>query len=232
MYQDIIEILKMGNPEEIIKNAEALIEAAIWESLETEDFQRELDEYVKARDMLESIKDLSADLQNEHDRVLSYCLIRIGDAQSKLGTENDVSLIKKSLELAERSQDPVQIARSTLYFGIHLLNQGKIPEAEIEFGRIFALAEEMDENRDMQQTLGWTLIVRTNILLGKSLYDQALKVAEHAIGILNSIDNYAGLRVAYRLLAKTQQALGDDKEAEISLQLAEKYEGLAKEHHQ
>ena len=222
----------MGNPKEVIKNAEELIEAAVWESLETEDYDRELKKYVKARHLLESINDVPTDLQMEHDRVLSYCLMRISDAQSKLGVENDSALIEKSLELAERSQDSVQIARSSLNFGIYLLNQGQIPEAEERFRRVFALAEDMDDNRDMQQTLGWTLIVRTNILLGKSLYNQACSVIEDAIGILSSIDNYAGLRVAYRLLSKTQQILGDDKEAEISLQLAEKYEGLAKEHHQ
>ena len=230
--QEFIEVLKMGNPKEVIKNAEELIEAAVWESLETEDYDRELKKYVKARHLLESINDVPTDLQMEHDRVLSYCLMRISDAQSKLGVENDSALIEKSLELAERSQDSVQIARSSLNFGIYLLNQGQIPEAEERFRRVFALAEDMDDNRDMQQTLGWTLIVRTNILLGKSLYNQACSVIEDAIGILSSIDNYAGLRVAYRLLSKTQQILGDDKEAEISLQLAEKYEGLAKEHHQ
>ena len=230
--QEFIEVLKMGNPKEVIKNAEELIEAAVWESLETEDYDRELKKYVKARHLLESINDVPTDLQMEHDRVLSYCLMRISDAQSKLGVENDSALIEKSLELAERSQDSVQIARSSLNFGIYLLNQGQIPEAEERFRRVFALAEDLDDNRDMQQTLGWTLIVRTNILLGKSLYNQACSVIEDAIGILSSIDNYAGLRVAYRLLSKTQQILGDDKEAEISLQLAEKYEGLAKEHHQ
>ena len=230
--QELIEVLKLGNPEEVIKNVEELIEAAVWESIETEDYDREFKKYVKAHHLLESINDVPTDLQMEYDRVLSYCLMRISDVQSKLGAESDITLIEKSLELAERSQDSVQIARSSLNFGIHLLNQGLIPEAEERFRRVFALAEDMDDNRDMQQTLGWTLIVRTNILLGKSLYNQACSVIEDAIGILSSIDNYAGLRVAYRLLSKTQQILGDDKEAEISLQLAEKYEGLAKEHHQ
>jgi tetratricopeptide (TPR) repeat protein len=222
----------MEDPSEIIQRAEKLIEDAVWHSMENEDLQKETAAYSKAKLILESIKDIPPDIQPEHDRVMSYCLMRISDTQSKLGEDADISLIKTSLELAERSGDPVQIARSTLAFGIKLLNQGQVSEAEVHFRRIFTLSEEMKDNRDMQQVLGWMFIVRTNILLGKSLYDQAFKLAQDAINTLHPIENYAGLRVAYRLLAKCQIILGNNDEANASLRMAEKYETLAKEHHQ
>ncbi|TFG06135.1 hypothetical protein EU538_10675 [Candidatus Thorarchaeota archaeon] len=221
----------MNAPLKTIKQAEALIENAVWQALENEDHGAELESYEEVQRMLQTLADLSADVQREHDRVMAYCLMRINDARTRLDEKSDEELLKESLRLAERSGDEVQTARSTLSMGIHLLNSGQLPEAEDHLGRVFDLAEGMEDSRDMQQVVGWTLIVRANILLGKSLYGQAKRVAEDAISTLGAIDNYAGLRVAYRILASVYRSLGTEKEAGECMRMAEEYENLAKTHH-
>jgi tetratricopeptide (TPR) repeat protein len=223
---------KMRGALQTIKQAEVLIENAVWQALENEDHSAELESYEEAQRMLQTLADLSADVQREHDRVMAYCLMRINDARTRLDKKSDEELLKESLRLAERSGDEVQTARSSLSMGIHLLNSGQLPEAESHLRRVFDLAEGMEDNRDMQQVVGWTLIVRANILLGKSLYEQARHVAEDAIGTLQSIENYAGLRVAYRLLASAQRSSGQDEKAQESLKMADRYEEMAKKQHQ
>ncbi len=221
----------MNDPVKTIKQAEVLIEKAVWQALENEDHGAELESYEEAQRILQTLADLSADVQRERDRVMAYCLMRINDARTRLDEKSDEELLKESLRLAERSGDEVQTARSTLSMGIHLLNSGQLPEAECHLGRVFDLAEGMEDSRDMQQVVGWTLIVRANILLGKALYGQAKRVTEDAISTLGAIDNYAGLRVAYRILASVYRSLGTEKEAGECMRMAEEYENLAKMHH-
>ncbi|TFF68077.1 hypothetical protein EU520_00910 [Candidatus Thorarchaeota archaeon] len=222
----------MNDPLQTIQQAEELMERALWQALEDEDHVVELESYGEAQKLLQSLSDLPADMQREHDRGVAYCFMRINDVQVRLEQESDGDLLSESIRLAERSGDTVQFARSSLSMGIHLLNSGQLPEAESHLRRVFDLAEGMEENRDMEQVVGWTLIVRANILLGKSLYRQAKHVAEDAIGMLRSIENYAGLRVAYRLLASAQRSSGQDEKAQESLKMTDRYEEMAKKRHQ
>jgi len=215
-----------------IAKAEEIIEKAIWESQEKEDWDWELAEYRKATEMLTSLKDLSGDIELERKRVLSYCLMRIDETFEKLDKpEGAVRRAEESLDLAIQSGDTVQIARSKLALGVRLLNEGKLPAAEAHFGDI--IKDGMDsEDKDLIQVVGWTLLVRANILKGKSLYDQALYVAQDAAGVLAGIENYAGLAQVYSLIAKLQMDLGSPDASKIASEASEGYAKQAKEFRQ
>ena len=213
----------------MIKDAEKMIEKAMWQTVTDENHERELEIYLKAKGILDSMGDLSPSLKKEHARVLSYCLMRIANTEAILDKKSGIEKERESLRLAEISEDEVQIARALLALGIGLLNQGKLPEAENQWRRVFKIAQDHEDNNDMQQVLGWTLVVRSNVLMGKSLYNQALALALEASGILSSISNYAGMAVANRALANAYRALGNNKQAEKCNQLAEFYQQKARE---
>lgn len=217
---------------EAISKAEAIIENAVWESQENEDWDWELAEYHRATEMLTGLKDLAGDLELERKRVLSYCLMRIDETLVKLErNEGAIRRAEESLELAIQSCDEVQIARSKLALGVRLLNEGKLSSAESHFGDI--IKDGMDsEDKDMKQVVGWTLLIRANILKGKSLYDQALYVAENAAGILSGIKNYAGLAQVYSLISKLQMDLGNPDASHTASEASEAYARQAKEHRQ
>ncbi|MDF1539962.1 MAG: hypothetical protein P1Q69_13780 [Candidatus Thorarchaeota archaeon] len=213
----------------VIAQAEEMIENALWESLETENWEQELAGYQKATELLTSLKGLSGAIELERKRVLSYCLMRIDEALVKLEREEGaIRRAEESLELAIQSGDKVQIARSKLALGIRLLNEGKLPAAESHFGDIITEGQD-SEDEDMKQVVGWAFLVRANILKGKSLYDQALYIAETAAGLLAGIKNYAGLAQTYSLIAKLQMDLGNPGASEDASEASEAYAKKAKE---
>jgi len=215
-----------------ISEAEKIIENAIWESQERKDLDWELAEYRKAEEILTGLVNLPDDVENERKRVLSYCLMRIDEVLVNLDeTEGAINRAEESLELAIDSGDTVQIARSKLALGIRLLNEGKLPDAESHFGDIIKDGFE-SEDADMKQVVGWTLIVRANILKGKSLYNQALLVAEDAVGILSSINNYAGLAQINAIISMIHQDADNPDEAEESKRASENFAKMAREHRQ
>ena len=213
-----------------IKDAEKMIEITMWQAVTDDDHKKELEGYLRVKEILDSIDDLSSELQKEYARVLSYCLIRIANTEAVLNIKHNIEKEREALRLAEISENIVQIARASLALGIGLLNEGKLPEAEEQLTRVFKLAEGNDD-RDMQQVLGWTLVVRSNILMGKSLYNQALALALEASGILGSIDNYAGLTATNRVLANAYRALGNMEEVEKCNQLVIFFQKKAREEH-
>ncbi|MHA2423668.1 MAG: hypothetical protein ACXAEF_02705 [Candidatus Thorarchaeota archaeon] len=219
-------------PKTAISKAEKIIENAIWESEEREDWEWELAEYRKATEILTGLKELTGDVELERKRVLAYCLMRIDETLVKLErTEGAVRRAQESLDLAIESGDTVQIARSKLAMGVRLLNEGKLPAAESHFGDI--IKEGLDsENPELKQVVGWALLVRANILKGKSLYNQALIVAQDAAGILSGIQNYAGLAQVYSLISKLQHDIGNPDDAEKSLEMSKSFAAEAKKHRQ
>jgi tetratricopeptide (TPR) repeat protein len=221
----------MDNALKSIKDAENMIEEAMWQAVSDEDHEKELQVYLKVKELLHSVGDMSPELKKEHAKVLSYCLIRIANTEAILEKKDDIKKEREALRLAEISGNAVQIARASLALGISLLNQGNLPEAENQWRRVFTLAKSNENDRDMQQVLGWTLIVRSNVLMGKSLYIQALELAKQAARILGQIDNYAGIAAANRALATAYRALGNNEEVEKCNQLADSYQKKAKEEH-
>jgi tetratricopeptide (TPR) repeat protein len=192
-----------------IKQAETTIESAIWDDLREEDSRRALKVYEKAKAMLESLKNLDVDTEKQRKRVLSFCLLRIDDVLVTLGDEaGSMARAREVLELALQSEDEVQIARAQLLLGTRLLNAEDITGAEEQFAQILTRWLDSD-NSDLQQVVGWTLLVRGHILNAKSLYSQAIVVLQHAESILTAIGNYAGLAKAYDLMSEVYLNLGD-----------------------
>jgi len=204
----------MVNQKETIKAIEEMIEAAMWDAISAVDAKKEIEVYRKAESQLLALTDLSPDDLLEQKRVLSYCLMRLDEALSNIGeTEGSMTRAEKSLQLAIESGDLVQIARSRLMVGVRLLNIGELPEAESYFADVITGGIDSDDS-EMQQVVGWTLLVRANILKGKSLYDQALYVAQDAAGFLSRIENYRGLEQVYSLMAKLYMDIGNPEKAE------------------
>ncbi len=217
----------------LIQGIEKSIEDALWTSVADEDYEKALGEYELAKASLEAMQDLSGDAQRERKRVLSYCIMRINDALDYLErSEGSIERAEESLRLAKESEDLVQILRSTLALGVAFLNLGKLPEAENHFTDIILQTQYETENKDVIQIYGWTLIVRVNILLGKSLYNQAKELANQALEVLSGITNYAGLRTAYSLLSRIYQIEGNSEKSEMYSQKSDEYDKLTKEHRQ
>jgi tetratricopeptide (TPR) repeat protein len=197
-----------------IKQAETTIESAIWEDLREEDSRRALKVYEKAKTMLESLKNLDEDTEKQRKRVLSFCLLRIDDVLVTLGDDaGSMARAREVLELALQSEDEVQIARAQLLLGTRLLGAEDIKGAEEQFTQILTNWLDSD-NRDLQQVVGWTLLVRGHILNAKSLYTQAIKVLQDAHLVLASIGNYAGLARVYELMSEVYLNLGDSNMSE------------------
>ncbi|MHA1480439.1 MAG: hypothetical protein ACTSQZ_03340 [Candidatus Thorarchaeota archaeon] len=217
---------------EKIKQAESMIEKALWAAVRNEDIEAELKTYKEVEEILNNLSDLPETIERERKRVLAYCLMRIDESLNNLDEiDGTLERAEKSLRLAIESGDSVQIARSRLAKGIRLLNDGKLPEAEAQFTDVIKGGID-SENRDMQQVVGWTLLVRANILKGKSLYDQALYVAQDAAGILSSIDNYAGLRQVYSLISVLHLDLGNKDESGKAKDMSAHFDKKAKEEQQ
>jgi len=218
---------------ERLEGIERSIEDALWKSVINEDYEKALAEYEKAKKDLELMESKTGDVEREQKRLLSYCIMRINDALEYLErSEGSIERAEESLKLAKESQDVVQILRSKLALGVALLNLGKLPEAESHFTEIILQTQDESENNDMIQVYGWTLIVRVDILLGKSLYNQAKELANQALGVLSGINNYAGLRTACSLLSRIYQSEGNIEKSESYKERSEQYANLAKEHRQ
>ena len=217
----------------LIQGIEKSIEDALWTSVADEDYEKALGEYERGKASLEVMQDLSRDAERERKRVLSYCIMRMNDALEHLErSEGSIKRAEESLRLAKESEDLVQTLRSKLALGVTFLNSGNLLEAESHFTDIILQTQDETENKDVIQIYGWTLIVRVNILLGKSLYNQAKELANQALGVLSGITNYAGLRTAYSLLSRIYQNEGNIEKSEMYMQKSDEYDKLTKEHRQ
>lgn len=216
-----------------IHKIETKIEDAMWTSVQDDDYEHALKVYETTKTDLESIEPVNEEIERERKRVLSYCLMRINDALVRLErSEDSVDRAEEVLRIALSSEDRVQILRAKMALGVALMNQGRLDEAESHFTEIIKQTQDETDDKDVIQVYGWTLIVRVNILLGKSLYNQARELTNQALGVLGGIDNYAGLRTTYSLLSQLSQIEGDSKKSDLYRKKSEDYAELAKEHRQ
>jgi tetratricopeptide (TPR) repeat protein len=216
-----------------LREIEDSIEEAMWRSGEDGDYDQAIRVYVELEEELRSLSDLSERKESERLRILSYCIMRHSDAMGHVDTLYDsMSRSEEALELAERSGCRVQTLRARMALGVAMLNKGQLPEAEKHFAAIITETRDETEDKDIIQVFGWTLIVRVNILLGKSLYNQAEDLAKQALSVLAGIENYAGLRTANSLLGRIYEARKEPEKARSYRGSAEYYAKLAKEHRQ
>lgn len=211
-----------------LKQAEDTIETALWQAVKDSNHEVELQRYQEVKDYLLSLSGLPSDLTQERDRILSYCLMRIDNALVELGDSNDaVGRAREAYDVAQRSGNAIQLARCALAYGTRLLNVGDLSAAESQFKLVYKLADKYPNDKDIQQTLGWALIVRGHILSGKSLYTQALEVLKEAEEICLAIDNYAGLAQVNSLLAQVYGNLNEPARVEECKKKAEEYQKKA-----
>lgn len=216
-----------------LREIEDTIEEAMWTSSEDKDYGKAVETYEEMEREIRSFTGLSAEEERERLRILSYCIMRHVDAMGYIDESVDsLARSKESLELAERSGSRIQTLRAKMALGVALLNQGRLPEAEKHFSAIIIDTRDETEDNDIIQVFGWTLIVRVNILIAKSLYNQAEELAKKALGALSGIKNYAGLRTANILLARIYEEKEEPERAKSCRERAEHYAKLAKEHRQ
>ena len=120
----------------------------------------------------------------------------------------------EELSLAETSGSDVQVARALLSLGNGRLNTGDIASAERQWVRLLLLAEEHPDDNEMQNVVGWTLVMRGHVLSGKSLYKQAARVLEDAYSTLAHVGDYFGCASACELLADVYSKLDSPEKAD------------------
>ncbi len=215
----------MVSPERAIFDAEELIDQAIWRGTHDLDFKSELTLCSEAKIILDGLSDLDPILEKHRRRALSQCLLRIDHAYVGLGDyEWSVDRATEAVPLAETSGSDVQIARALLSLGNGLLNAGDIPSAERQWVRLLLLAEEYPEDKEMQNVVGLTLIVRGHVLNGKSLYNQAARVLEDAYRTLVGVGDYFGCVSACDLLAEVYLKLDAPEKAETYTSKAKEFQ--------
>ena len=193
----------MVSPERAIFDAEELINQAIWRGTYDRDFKSELTLCSEAKIILEGLSDLDPILEKHRRRALSQCLLRLDHAYVELGDhEWSIDRTTEALTLAETSGSTVQIARALLSLGNAFLHSGDSASAERQWVRLLLLAEEYPKDKEMQNVVGWTLIVRGRVLNGKSHYDQAARVLEDAYTTLVDVGDYHGCATACDLLTE------------------------------
>lgn len=190
-----------------------------------QDFKSELTLCSEAKIILEGLSDLDPILEKQRRRALSQCLLRIDHAYVGLGDlEYTIERTSEALNLAETSGSEVQICRALLALGNGYLNAGDIASAESQWVRLLLLAEGRPEDKEMQNVVGWTLIVRGHVLKGKSLYNQAAHVLEDAYSTLANVSDYFGCVSACNLLAEVYNNLDAPEKASTYRSKAEEYE--------
>ena len=205
----------MVSPERAILDAEDLIDQAMWRGTNDQDFKSELTLCSEAKIILEGLSDLDSIQEKHRRRALSQCLLRIDHAYVGLGDHQwSVDRTTEALSLAETSGSDVQVARALLSLGNGLLNSGDIVNAERQWVRLLLLAEEHPDDNEIQNVVGWTLVMRGHVLNGKSLYDQAARVLEDAYSTLVHVGDYFGCVSACELLADVYSKLDSPEKAD------------------
>ncbi|MHA1769772.1 MAG: hypothetical protein ACTSV3_08005 [Candidatus Thorarchaeota archaeon] len=102
-------------------------------------------------------------------------------------------------------------------------SEKSVEEAEGHFGEVILETKEESEDQDVLQIFGQTLLVRASILLGKSLYNQALELGQQALAVFSAVSGYIDFRNACSLLSRIHRAMGDSNQADEYERRAEEY---------
>lgn len=216
------------NSLERIKQAEEMISNALWNSVNNQDYEKELQEYEKAKKLLEEVDSVSCDVGRERDRVLSFCLMRIDNTLVALGDKKGgVKRMEEALQIAVKSEDKVQIARCFAALGARLAGIGSAEKAEENWGKAITIAD-CSADYDMQQIVGWTFISRARFLNQQGKRAEALETAKIAEEKLKAIENYAGVANANALMAEIYKVLGDQRNEQRCKKIGEDYMDKAK----
>ena len=216
--------LLVVSPERTIFEAEELIAQAVWRGTRDHDYKSELTLCSEAKIILDGLTNLDSIAEKHRRRALSQCLLRIDHAYVGLGDhEWSIERATEALTLAETSSSEVQIARALLSLGNAYLNAGDNYSAERQWVRLLLLAEDYPDDKEMQNVVGSTLIVRGKVLIEKKLHRQAAGVLEDAYSTLSSAGNYIECVQACDMLAQVYLELEAPEKAETYKSKAEEY---------
>jgi tetratricopeptide (TPR) repeat protein len=153
--------------------------------------------------------------------LLAYALLREDDLLFELDGDAPASLsrMERAVLLAETSGDEVQLGRCLMVLGERLVLAECPEEAKRTWERCEALGRGNDD-RSHRQLLGWLLVMRARQAMREEALDQALDLAQDAKGLLEAIEDEAGMGALYLVLALLYEGLGRPA-ADIAIAQAE-----------
>lgn len=199
---------------------EADIEATLWN--DTLDEGEALNRYRQAEEAIEQVMQRGDPAARPAClALLAYALLRQDDLLFELDGDVPASLsrMERAASLAETSADEVQLGRCLLVLGERLVLAEHPEEARRVWERCETLGRGYDD-RGHQQLLGWLLMMRARQAMREDALDRALDLAREAKGLLEAIEDEAGMGALYLVLALLYEGLGRPA-ADIAIAQAE-----------
>ena len=199
---------------------EAEIEAALWN--DTLDEVEALNRFQQACKAIERVmQHCDPAALPACQALLAYALLREDDLLFELDGDASASLsrMERAASLAETAGDEVQSGRCLMVLGERLVLAERSEEARRVWERCEALGRGKDD-RGHQQLLGWLLIMRARQAMRDGALDRALDLAQEAKGLLEAIEDEAGMGALYLVLALLYEGLGRPA-ADIAIAQAE-----------
>jgi len=196
-----------------IEEIENQIEEALW-SLEMRDEKEEaLEIYLEAESKLDALgTTMETSAYYEHQRVLSYCLMRQGNILRQMGkSEEALAISEREIAAARVSENEIALARSLMSNGANHIVTGGV-------GKGIELMEEARElfqrgdSYDHQQGLGWYWILQADLANAGMIEkepSEVVEVSDYALEILKPIANWPGVARAYAARANAHEKIGN-----------------------
>jgi hypothetical protein len=201
--QPIISPVELQNRLQAI---EARIEATLWDvSLDEE---TALLQYEQERQALEDVLARCGPATRPAcQALLAYALLREDDLAYEMTGDLSASLdrLVRAVALAEASGDEVQMGRCLMVQGERLMVAERPAEAKAAWERCEAIGRAGDDGKRCQ-LLGWLLILRARQALRENTIELAARLAQEAKGLLEAIEDEAGLGALYLVLALLYEA--------------------------
>ena len=203
----------MTAPDLLIKTLENKIESALTDHETQGALEEALLVYSTAETELERLRLAVSDPSYpDHQRVLSYCLLRQANIRRQQG-EMALSrtLGERSIAAAESSRDKIALARSLLAHGPTNILLERVEAGVQNLEDAYALFSSGD-SPDHRQGVGWYWLLRADLMNAGFLEgppDEILSAAKHALDALLPIDNRIGIARAYHAMAAAYTTLGD-----------------------
>jgi tetratricopeptide (TPR) repeat protein len=193
-------------------------EGLVWEKKQQP--EKALEAYDLLLREIETVRPETPQEMREKDAIVSYLMLRkAGMLMEGERFEEAETLMRGSVEFAERSSNVTVIGRAKLGLGVYYGSTGKIEEAEkLLTGALETFSGKNDY--DSQQGAGWSLLNLGGLHLKKSNLKEAEEKLAKAIELLEKIENWVGVGSAYEMMAKASKAKNDHASAKENLSKA------------
>lgn len=200
--------LSLADSSARLRVIEADIEATLWNDAldETEALHR----FHQAHEAIERIMEhCEPSAVPACHALLAYALLREDDLLYALDGDVPASLsrMERAVSLAEASGDEVQLGRCLMVLGERLILAERPEDTRRVWVRCEALSRGSD-GRGHRQLLGWLLIMQARQAMREEALDRAYDLAQEAKGVLEAIEDEAGMGALYLVLALLYEGLG------------------------